>query len=283
MKPGFAISLCLLLGAAAGLAQADSVSGAVEASMLVTGTVEVNPDGSLHGYTLDRPERLPAPVRDVIGKVMPHWEFTLSAPSGQVVKSNMSLRVQAKPAGDGNYKLSVDGASFGAKEKPSGETVSYKSRKPAPRYPAAALSARVSATVYLLVRVGRDGTVQEAIAEQVNLDQYSSESQMSLLRKQFAEASLSAAKLWTYNLPTEGERMDDPYWVVRVPVNFGLTMGSMAAKEHYGTWHPYVPGPRATPPWISQALLSEAPDATPDDGLDAGNSRLRLKTALGGS
>jgi hypothetical protein len=121
------------------------------------------------------------------------------------------------------------------------------------------------------------------VAEQVNLDQYGTANEMRLYRKLLADASLLAAKEWTFNPPTHGKSVDDPYWQVRVPVQFNLAAFGERPKENYGRWHGYIPGPRQTPPWISQTLLSEAPDAMPDDSLHAGNATLRLATPLGGS
>lgn len=289
MKSISAVWFCLLLGItlgtgnAWGAASAESVRKSAEASMLVTGTVEINPDGSLHGFSLDQPEKLPAPVVEVIGKNMPRWSFKLSEATTDIVKSKMSLRILAKPMGDGKYTVNIAGASFGDDNNQSDEYVHFKSRAQ-PHYPRPAVDARVSGTVYLLLRIGRDGTVQEAITEQVNLDQYGTNNEMTEFRKVLASASLAAAKQWTYNLPTRGQAINDPYWVVRVPVNFHLNEAGKPIKErHYGEWNAYIPGPRQSAPWVSQTLLSEAPDAMSDNGLHTGNASLQLTTPLSGS
>ena len=94
-------------------AAAENVRKTAEGSMLVTGSVEVNPDGTLHGYTLDQPEKLPPEVVSVIGKSISTWEFKLSGATKEVVTAKMNLRVVAKPAGDGNYMIAVAGSSFG--------------------------------------------------------------------------------------------------------------------------------------------------------------------------
>lgn len=280
------LSLWLLAGVAntAAAKTAEDVHKTAEAGMVVTGTVEVNPNGSLHAYALDQPEKLPPVVVEVIGKTVNAWEFHLSAPTTEVVKSTMSLRVVAKPVADGNFKVAVEGASFGD-QRPRGERdVSSKDRSAVPRYPKAAIDARVSGTVYLLVRIGRDGTVQDAIAEQVNLDQYDRESSMDRYRKLLSDASLEAARRWTFNPPTQGDDANNPYWVVRVPVNFSLhAWGAPSTKLAYGHWDAYIPGPRQTAPWISRTLANEAPDAVSGEELRTGNARLQLVTPLGGA
>jgi TonB family protein len=290
MKLGSAIWFCALLGCASGVVEAAGAAGAAEvrktaeASMLVTGMVEVNPDGSLHGYSLDHPEKIAPAVIDVIGKSLANWEFSLSAPTTDVVKSKMSLRILAKPAGNVAFNISIAGASFGDDDNNTGDTVRYKSRLPTPQYPRRAIDARVSGTVYLLLRIGRDGSVQDVFTEQVNLDQYGDENAMKLYRKVLADASMDAAKKWTYNLPTRGKAVDDPFWVVRVPVNFNLRQWGAPEKETpYGSWSAYIPGTRQSAPWISPDLAQESPDAVPDGALHTGNGSLRLKTTLSGS
>ena len=283
MKLGSWMGCCLLSLAALGVTHAQSVRKTAEASMVLTGTVDVNPDGSLHGYTIDKRELVPADVAAIVDKNVSRWTFNLSSPTTEVIHTKMSLLVLAKPAGDDKYSVTVSGSSFGENGGNNGESVSYKSHDPRPAYPKAAVNARVSGTVFLLLRIGRDGTVEEVVAEQVNLDQYGTSNEMRLYRKMLADASLLAARQWTYNLPTHGKSVNDPYWQVRVPVNFNLLPFGERPKETYGRWHGYIPGPRETPQWISQTLLSEAPDATPDDALHTGNATLRLATPLGGS
>jgi hypothetical protein len=287
MKRMHFVWLCgWLLASATGVVQAGSaqdVHKTAEAGMVVTGMVEVNPNGALQGYELDQPEKLPPVVVEVIGKTMASWEFHLSGPTTDVVKTKMSLRVVAKPAGDGNFKVAVQGASFGEPGTRS-DGVTYKEHSVAPRYPRPAIDARVSGTVYLVLRIGRDGTVQEAIAEQVNLDQYDREAAMDRYRKLLADASIEAAVRWTFNPPTKGSDIDNPYWVVRVPVNFALYPNGMPMAKHgYGHWEAYIPGPRQTPSWIGKALANESPDAMPDGALRSGDSGLQLATPLSGA
>ncbi len=286
MKRVHIVWLCgwLLAGAVgtATAATAEQVRKTAEASMLVTGTVEVNPDGSLHGYALDQPEKLPPVVVDAVNKAIHAWEFKLSGPTTEVVKTKMSLRVVAKPVGDGQFSVAVQGSSFGDKGQRS-DQVYFRDRAP-PVYPQLAISARVSGTAYLVLRIGRDGTVQEAIAEQVNLDQYDLESAMERYRKWLADASLRAARHWTFNIPTSGAEANDPYWVVRVPVNFSLFPGGvMPRKPSYGKWEAYIPGPRQTPTWIGKALASESPDAVADGDVGSGDPRLQLIKPVGGA
>jgi hypothetical protein len=284
MKRWYQALMWVSLALFASTAGAQAARKTAEGSMVVTGSLEVNPDGTLHGYTLDQPEKLPPVVVDVLGKSIPHWQFKLSSPTTQVVKTSMSVRVVARPVGEGNYKVSVDGATFGEGEaKANSATVTYNNRSVAPKYPQMAIDARVSGTAYLVLRIGRDGSVQEAVAEEVDLEQYATQQAMDKFRKVLANASLDAARHWTFHTPTQGTAVNDPYWVVRVPVNFNLTVIGQPNKQHaYGTWQAYIPGPRQTVPWISAELAAESPNAMADGSLSTGHSGLVLATPLGG-
>jgi len=275
-----------LLAAMVGTVAAEDARPSAEAGMLVTGSIDVNPDGSFHGYTLDQPEKLPPVVVGVIDKTLPTWKFDLSGAATAQVTTRMSLRVVAKPMGEGKFQVAVQGATFGGPSKSDGprdDVVSSKNQF-SPRYPQPAIAARVTGTTYLALRVGRDGNVQEAIAEQVNLDRTGSQAEMKRYREWLADASLEAARRWTFNVPNRGAQKDDPYWVVRVPVSFDIgTSGSRPTPTPYGSWHAYIPGPRETPPWISKTLANESPDALPDGAVGGGDSRLRLLTPLSGA
>lgn len=277
----------VLLGslAACGAAHAGATARAVrktaEASMLVTGHVQVNPDGTLKSYRIDAPEKLPAPVVQLIANNLPHWKFKLSGPSDHVVDSGMSLRVLARPEADHNYALSIEGTSFDQARDPA-QKITVEQRKP-PAYPLMAIKERISGTVYLLLQIGRDGKVRDLVAEQVNLDQYGTEQQMERFRRVLAESSLDAARHWVFHVPSAGPTANNPYWVVRVPVNYSLRRwGELPRKSGYGQWRAYIPGPREAAPWADRRLLSEAPDALPDGDLHEMGSGLRLDTGKSG-
>jgi hypothetical protein len=273
--------LIILMACGVVHANARGVRKTAEASMLVTGHVQVNPDGTLRSYSIDHADQLPEPVRQVIASNLPHWAFQLSGPSSKVVDSSMSLRVLAHPQADGNYALSIGGTTFDKPKNPA-ERITSKQQKP-PSYPEGAVEARVSGTVYLLLQIGRDGTVRNAVAEQVNLDEYGTELQMKHFRELLANKSLHAARAWTFNVPSSGPTASAPYWVVRVPVNFHLNRRGEAPHEpSYGQWQVYIPGPREYAPWADQRLLSEAPDALPDGTLHELGTGLRLKTPQSG-
>jgi len=275
---------CTLLSAAALAAGPSEVRKRVQASMLLTGTIVVAPDGSVSSYVIDKAEKLPPAVTGLIAESIPKWKFEPTLLGGKPVaaKANMSLRLVAKPMGDDKYSVGISGTQFG--QNVPGESITYKDQV-APTYPHQAARSRVSGTVYLLLRVGRQGQVQEAVAEQVNLVVAGNDEEMEQWRKMLAESALAAARKWTFNLPISGEHVNDEYWVARVPVVYGLKRYDEIRGDDYGEWQPYVPGPKQPVPWIDDPrLLTGSADALPDGGIHPlEKDGLRLITPPGGA
>ena len=280
--------LLLLCGLPAGTALAEAARSAptpVEASMLVTGTIVVAPDGSVSTYAVDHPEKLPPAVLTVIGKNAPRWTFKPVLLDGKPVlaKASMSLRIVATPMQQkGSYAVGIRGASFGSGVP--AESISKDARTP-PRYPVGAILDRISGTVYLVVKVGRQGEVEDVAVEQVNLRVLGRPFEMTRWRKEFAEASVAAARKWTFHPPVTGEHANDPYWIARVPIAFNIRpMGSPSPRPSYGQWESYVPGPRALIPWLDEKqLAASAADTVPPGGIEPLGSGLQLTSGMKGS
>ncbi len=281
---------CLLL--VAGLAFAagpGAVRKRIELSMLATGSIVVAPDGSVRSFELDQPEKLPQPVVELVQQAVPGWRFQPVLLDGKPVaaKAKMAMRFVATPSDKDNYQLKIIGASFGdGSEKPS-DQIAFKDRSP-PAYPMDAARAHAGGTVVLVMRVGRDGQVADAAAEQVNMTSIGSDNELRLWRKVLADASLSKARSWTFTPPTTGPNAMDDFWVVRVPIVFNLNEGGRPKKEEYGQWLAYVPGPKEPIPWMEKLKTANdgrngATDALPEGGLNLVGSGLTLATPLQGS
>ena len=265
---------CLLAGTAlAGGPRA--VREQVEASMVVTGSIGVTPQGTVLAYTIDHPEKLPPLIVDLIGKDLPRWTFQPVLLDGKPVsaKAGMSLRLVARSAGDGKFQIGVRSAWFGD----PGQGIK-KDRMDPPRYPIQAVRGRVEGTVYLALRVDREGKVADAAAEQVNLRVIAGDNEMKHWRDLFAKATVEAAKAWTF---TPAEASDHAlYRDVKVPVAYGLSAGPIARRPVYGQWETYVPGPLEPVPWSdADRMLTGGVDALPDDGV-YGAPSLSLLTPL---
>ncbi len=291
LKPrdiGRALVLGLLLCGAAGvLAGVKEVHKQIEASMLVTGSVIIEADGSVGQLEVDQREKLPAVVAGLIDKAAAEWKFEPALVDGVARrgKARMSLRVVANKLPDGDYRVALTGGYFGdeaitpeERQQRADSVRGLKLRAPAFPEPAARMGAR--GTVYLIVKVERDGTVGDAIAEQVNLGIVGDERQMQQMRNLLSKAALVAAKKWTFQPPLEGSSVDAPFWLVRVPVDYRFPDDKVTG---YGEWEVYVPGPRATAPWMqAEQEGAGAPDAMVAGGVyEIGKGR-RLLTPLSG-
>lgn len=283
--------LSALFASAAIQAAPPSVRKQVEASMLVTGKVAIEQDGTVSGWELDQRDKLPPGVVRLVDRAVPLWKFEPVLLDGKPTrgKARMSLLLVADPLEDGRFELSIRGGHFGRDAMSPEERqqrglnqdwISGLEMKP-PVYPSRAQNMGGEGTVYLLLRVGRQGTVEEVAVEQVNLRTVGTEQQMQTMREVFAKSAMTAARAWTFRIPTQGEWAAADDWTVRVPVNYRF-IGSKDAG--YGQWEAYVPGPRTPVPWRMESL--EGFDIPPD-ALIAGEvhqvgTGLKLLTPLQG-
>ncbi|HEU0278129.1 MAG TPA: energy transducer TonB [Rhodanobacteraceae bacterium] len=266
----------------------------LQESMVVPGTISVNPDGTFKGYTLHEPDKLPPPVRAVIAQTLPMWTFEPiridGKPTTTVTTTGMQLHVVATVTHGDSALLQIVGASFGCEAWkgasgtpaacPPDRNVSYSERRPPP-YPVAAARNGVSGEVLLMLQIGRDGKVVQAIVHQVNL--YTQTSDAAYYRNMLAKASLRTARKWIFRAPTEGPDALKGAWTVTVPINFILPATrsfACTAQRRYGSWCAYLPGPVTPAPWVADQHGGDA-GAIAGDGLFVGDPRLVLETPLG--
>ena len=250
--------------------------------MLVTGHVDVDRSGQVTAHVLDKQDQLPAYVVSLIQRALPEMRFEPVLVDGAPVlaRAKMSLRMVATPADKGNMNLRIAGAHFGEEEiaGTSAESVRSIEMKP-PRYPMSVLDMGGKGTVYLLVRVGRDGRVADVAAEQVNLTAVGNGREMRVIRERLAKAAVDGAREWRFAPPTQGEAVSSEYWVVRVPVDFQLGGDRTAG---YGQWSTYHPGEQTRPSWAAPTPPGFSPDTLVAGGVTPEVSRFKLLTPLEG-
>lgn len=285
-RRAISLALLLLLASGSALAGVAEVRKQAEASMLVTGTVFIAPDGTVQKLDVNDPEKLPPGVRKLVESAGQVWRFEPYVVDGvaKLAKARMSLRVVAKQLEGGDYSLQLRSAYFGkealsaeervAKEGESG--IRSQSLKP-PIFPQPANIVGATCEVYVIVKVGRDGHVQEAFVEQVNMLVVARESMMDQLREMFSKSAVRGAKQWTFSVPTQGELADDPFWLVRVPVDY-LMQGTK--RPGYGEWSIYVPGPKQRAPWDNEKDGMGDPDAMVAGEVYPVGQGVRLLTPL---
>lgn len=287
MKRGAWMVLLLALALPAWAADKgqDAMPKQAEMSMVVTGHIRIAADGNVRGMDLDREEKIPKGVSRLIRGAVPAWKFVPLAPEQGSADTNlaMSVRVAARPMpeDEGQYQLRMVSASFGD-YKPS--ELPGKIQMGSPIYPEQAVRSNVSGTVYAILRIGHDGKVEEAFAEQVNLKVIDNKYQMSRLREMLARATLAAVKNWRFEPPKEGDLADDKFWVLRVPVDFAMNRENYKLPA-YGQWDAYMPGPRQTAPWVSDDHFDDTntgSDAFADDRMRPVGKGPQLLTSLQG-
>ncbi|MGO4701379.1 energy transducer TonB [Dyella sp. 2RAB6] len=277
--------LCLALCGAAIAQTASAVRKRAEASMVVNGHIVLAPDGSVRSCTLDQQDQLPVPVVDLVKRNSATWRFQPVLADGVAVAAEapMHLRVVATPSGDGDtFNLRIVSGTFSNGQADKG--LAYKNRTP-PRYPQDAVQARVSGTVFLLVRVQPDGTVGDVAAEQVNLNVADSENGMRRWRKLLAASSIEAARNWTFTVPANGPGRNGDAWIVRVPVAYHLRHMGDSEQPESAAWQAYIPGPKEPIPWMDEYRRTHkdeslGADALPDGSLYLVGSGLHLTTPL---
>lgn len=278
MTKGFGAALLLLaaawpIQAAANITQ---VRDSIEASMLVTGTIEVDPQGRVANFEVDQRDEIETHALQLVDQAVPNWRFepTVVGDKPAWVRTPMRLRLVARkvPGAEGSVEVRIARASFGE------HSALIDGRLSRPTYPTEAARRGASGSVYLMLKVDRDGRVDTVVSEQVNLRYVASEREMQRLRRMFAYAAERAAKRWKFVAPTD-LAADQAFWSARVPVDFSF---SHHGQARYGAWSSYVPGPRQEAPWL------EHEDAGGGDAYVAGGvypvgvgDGLKLLTPLG--
>lgn len=256
----------------------------VEASMLVTGHVDIDREGRITGHAFDQPEKLPTHATSLIEQAMPALRFEPVLVDGAPVlaRAKMSVRLVATPVGDGdgNMHVRIASAHFGEEYSETDRTSVRPSSMRPPRYPMNVAEIGGKGTVYLLVKVGRDGTPEDVIAEQVNLTALGNARQMQMIRNALSKTAVdNARKHWTFTPPELGEDVTRDYWVVRVPVDFQL--GDIR-ETAYGQWSAYHPGQRQRPDWAAPTPPGFSPDTLVAGGMTPETSRFKLLTPFEG-
>ncbi len=266
------VAACLMIGTAGHAAGGNTAAARklVVSSLQVSGSITIAPDGSVQAHSLEPDTPLGEPLTRFLDGTIAKWRFEPVTVDGKTVtaKVPMHLRLLAKPRDDGNTSISIASTYFGSSTNSVATDEPRSAKLKPPMFPADAQSMGGQGTVYLIVQVGRDGSVVNVAAEQVNLRVLGTARQMEMLRKSFTFAADRAARQWTFLAPTTGDNVREKTWLVRVPVDFTLTEMGRKPGERTG-WDTYIPGPiNAGVPWAREWLRTAAkPDALPDTGV----------------
>jgi hypothetical protein len=126
-------------------------------------------------------------------------------------------------------------------------------------------------TVYLQLKVGRDGRVIDSHVERFNLTVLAKRPTADMIEGELSKAALRAAATWVLN-PGIVEPGND-HVVLRVPVDFTLD-----GRHAYGAWSMYIPGAYTRAPWARED--GDGSDALMPGHAVLAGSGLRLASAL---
>lgn len=291
---GFGVVLGVLLLPTATLAS--DAPPVQQASMLVSGTIGVDPHGAVTAYTLQDADKLPPAVVQLIKESVPAWRFKPGVSGGVALSAStgMSLRIVANIADAQHATISLAGEYFGCPSGmstkrspmicPVGQYPSYRVVNP-PTYPVAAARSGIEGKVFLVLQIGADGHVLQSAVRQVDL--YTKKFFPASSRALLAHAALDAASKWTFNVPTRGAAAAAGKWDVNVPVTFDLERplqlpGDLNyVRPKHSLWRAYFSGPISPIPWVDRA--TKAPpgmrgDAIAGNGLFMADPRFVLLT-----
>ena len=277
------VSLVLLSALVFAAGGAGPMRKKIELSMLVAGHINIEPDGTVSQVGLDQQEKLPPGVVEWVRASALKWRFEPVLRDGKAIRMRapMSVRLVARKRDDGQYLIQIRNADFQGKYDPSDPANVGFIKMRLPKYPDEASWSRISGTVYLRVKVERDGSVADVAVEQVNLRFIAAEDNMRRARNVLAKNAVAAARNWTFRIPSEGPSAAQASWDVRVPLCYSLDQSALRGEE-YGRWYSYIPGPLQHVPWVSAtSVAGSSPDALADDGVYPADSRgPRLLTPL---
>ncbi|HDS1040627.1 TPA: energy transducer TonB [Stenotrophomonas maltophilia] len=290
MRSSLFLALALALGGGAACIDAADAQSArevrkqTEASMTLSGVIDIGREGQVEGFQLDHREKVAADVASLVDRTVKAWRFQPVLVDGAPVQARTAVRLRllADNLTDSTMQIRVADANFGKlhdEKNPSSDDVTAVKLRP-PMYPEKAAAIRGQGVVLLLVKVGRDGKVADVVAERTNLTTVGSERTMQMLRDVLAKASVRNARDWTFRPPTTGEDKDREFWTVRVPVSYAFD----PKETRYGRWSAYIPGPRQQAPWkTGEEAQAAGTDLLPEGGvyMVGRNEGPRLLTPLG--
>lgn len=281
MKIPRMVTWLAVLVIAVGSASATGPAGVrrtVEASMLLTGIIDVDAQGQVTRFKLDDRALVPPELVRMVETAVPSWTFEPVLDHGKAVasSSNATLRLLARER-DGQVFVQVADANFSAvRSEDLAKAMERGSKLTPPAYPLDALESGIKGIVYVVISIDAQGMVADAIAEQVNLTVVGSDQQMKKGRNLLARAALVAARKWTFDVGTLPAPGPGQPRLVRVPINFAFHGDVMAGKYE---WSPYVPGPKQRAPWMGDGDTGNSDALVPGKIFIAGTGP-RLLTDL---
>lgn len=235
----------------------------------VAGEIGIDPQGAVFDYRIET--ILPPEMKVLVEKAVRQWTFEPVLREGQPVhaKSKLRLTLAAVPVEKG-YQLRVEDIRFFGTRQPL--------KMVPPRYPMGAMEAGVGADILVAVRIGVDGTVQDAFAAQSRLiNAGNSEKRNRKWEKLFEQPTLDAVKDWKFQA-ADLAAGDAAETTLLVPVSF--RMEGMPSFEH--GWRE-GPSTAKTIPWLPTERQKYDASGLKEGESIALDSPVRMKASVVGT
>ena len=220
-------------------------------SLQVEGEVDIDAAGDVVAFRFDAPPS--ESLRPALERTIRGWHFVPRVEGGLVQAQTLTLRMSlgASEAG-GKYLSRIESVWLSAKAKGKGrplieqDTVSFQpSSMRAPIYPPGLGGLGITAKVLVVVRIGLDGKVADAVAVQSALVDARDQSEGARRAlKYFEDAALDGARRWRFDVTPHGVPTPADLTVL-VPIYF---WPDVIAPD--GRWHSIVRTVRTPPPWL---------------------------------
>lgn len=235
-------------------------------SAIIAGSLVIAENGTVQSTSLDVEggEGADEAINKMILGIVNSWRFEPATVDGKPVisQTHVFVRLVAHQKDDGNFSISVKGATFTADA--STNVTDYPQWNKDGKSPHSRQLERdeIGGTVYLALRIDGQGHVADVVPEQVNLSKPESDATMAKWREELATPAIEAARTWTFTPPTTGPLAAQHEWTIHVPVKLGRSGGSGRGKQPRSAWQTYVPGPVLPVPWLQgKQINASTPDA----------------------
>ncbi|MGY3266195.1 hypothetical protein [Lysobacter sp. HA35] len=288
MKHRLTLLLCAALAASSAHAAVTPLP-AMEEPILVTRVdcrIVIDKQGNVAEYVPKT--ELPAPVAARVADLVKALRFEPVEVDGRVVNAETTMRVavSAKMLDDGGMRLAIDNLTF-PPEKPTspGAPSTAYSKRISIHFPEEALRLGLDADVLVALRLGADGHVLDAAAQQSALvHQRGNPREVAKALAIFERAALASLRGWQANPASlqDKDRVGDGY-VTYMPVQFRTaSQGQKPSFDGVGQWTLETRTVKRVPAWVPVTATAPQPGASDlADGEQSGiNTRYRLVAPL---
>lgn len=233
-------------------------------TLQVEGTVVIDTEGKVDDYRIET--HLGEPLSGAVDRAVRGWRFVPVVIDGQPRRAEARMRITlaATKVGE-DFEVKVDNVIF-PREKPTAKEAPAPGHVPTrieagkftpPVYPPGLMFAGLDGQVLVALRVGEDGNAADVAAVQsMLLDVRGREKTLQQAVGLFEQASLAAARQWTFKLPPDFASWPPEKRVVTVSIVY--TTDRKPEFDAPGFWRTIVRTPRREIDWMPRKRGTQA-------------------------